>query len=448
MSQSELTELLAEKDDSITGLQREGESLSKQVGKHSEIIKKLRAKEKAAASEMKSIKTELEETKKECEKLQKLDERKKECERSQIEAIQNLTTANSKWESEHNKLMSESEDNAEKASGLSRSLEIAYKEVAELKRGLMEKEGEAQEMALSKEMSAKQALQEQLREVQEQGRKEQQALYRQIDDLRASQSSEERSSARREDHLLRERDDLLVRLEQSEKRNEDLSDSVSAATRPLLRQIASLQSSLNESQASSERVERSLNERLQQASIQLAAAVERERTAAEQYRQVSSRTAQLESKVTALGKQKSHLEADLECEVEKRTKSEAQASKASCVLDATKRSYGEEIVDLKRERDYAEASLESERAETASEKRKNLSLAEQLKERDRRTKEMQTELDLAKAAVRGGGFSTRGSSPVNSLGGGASMNGSFSEQWPVSGIFRPTFAHHILCSSS
>lgn len=42
--------------------------------------------------------------------------------------------------------------------------------MAELKRGLMEKEGEAQEMALSKEMAAKQALQEQLREAQEQVR--------------------------------------------------------------------------------------------------------------------------------------------------------------------------------------------------------------------------------------------------------------------------------------
>ncbi len=320
----------------------------------------------------------------------------------------------------------------EKVAALSRSLEAAYKEVAELKRGLLEKEGEAQELALSKEMAAKQALQEQLREVQEQSRREQQALYRQVDDLRAAQTNEERLSARSEEQLLRERDDLLARIEQSEKRNEDLSESVSAATKPLLRQIASLQASLNEAQASGERVERSLNDRLQQTSIQLAAAVERERTAAEQYRQVSGRLAQLESKVTTLQKDKNRLEADLECEAERRSKSDEQAAKATSVLEATKRSFAEEIVDVKRERDFAEASLESEKAETASEKRKNLALAEQLKERDRRIKEIQTDLDLAKAATRGGGFSTRGSSPANSIGGNGSFNGSYSEQWPVS----------------
>ena len=48
------------------------------------------------------------------------------------------------------------EDANEKAASLKTSLESAYKEIAELKRGLVEKEGEAREMALSKEMAAKQ----------------------------------------------------------------------------------------------------------------------------------------------------------------------------------------------------------------------------------------------------------------------------------------------------
>ena len=72
------------------------------------------------------------------------------------------------------------EDSVEKISSLKTSLESAYKEIAELKRGLVEKEGEAQELALSKEMAAKQALQEQLRELQEQVRNRiavQQSLY-------------------------------------------------------------------------------------------------------------------------------------------------------------------------------------------------------------------------------------------------------------------------------
>ena len=120
--------------------------------------------------------------------------------------------------------------------------------------------------------------------------------------------------------------------------------------------------------------------------------------------------------------------------------SDEKVAKAASALEASKRSCAEEILDLKRERNMAEASLESERAETTSEKRKNLSLAEQLKERDRRMKEMQTELDLARAATRNAasvaGFS-REPSPANSAGRN-SVNGSFTE-WPV-GVLR-TYMH-------
>ena len=65
-----------------------------------------------------------------------------------------------------------------------------------------------------------------------------------------------------------------------------ISGSVSMATRPLLRQIESLQASLNETRSNSDRIELSLTERLQQTTLQLVAAQERERTAADQYRQV------------------------------------------------------------------------------------------------------------------------------------------------------------------
>lgn len=169
-------------------------------------------------------------------------------ETKQIEAVRELTTANSKWEEEHNRVKSDWEDAAERASGLTRSLEAAYKEIADLKRGLLEKEGEAQEMALSKEMAAKQALQERLREVQEQSRRDQEALLRRVDDSRAAAASEERQAARREEQLRQECEDLRHRLEQSENRHEEVSGCVSAATKPLLRQIASLQAGLSEAQ--------------------------------------------------------------------------------------------------------------------------------------------------------------------------------------------------------
>ena len=82
---------IAEKDEIITDLRAEGESLSKQVGKHSEIIKKLRSKEKSNEKEIKNLKDKVEDKTKECERLNKSLEAKNEVESKQIEAIQNLT---------------------------------------------------------------------------------------------------------------------------------------------------------------------------------------------------------------------------------------------------------------------------------------------------------------------------------------------------------------------
>ncbi len=53
--------MVAEKDEVIADLRSEGESLSKQAGKHSDIIKKLRTKEKAVEKELTSTKANLEE---------------------------------------------------------------------------------------------------------------------------------------------------------------------------------------------------------------------------------------------------------------------------------------------------------------------------------------------------------------------------------------------------
>ncbi len=220
VAQSEFQEIIAEKDEIITDLRQEGETLSKQVGKHSEVIKKLRSKEKASDKDIKNLKSQLEDKTKECERLNKSLDAKNDIETKQIEAIQNLTTANSQWEEANKKMASELEDANEKVNGLKLSLEGAYKEMAEMRRGLLEKEGEAQELALQKETSAKQALHDQLREQQEAARQEADRLLRQIDELREALAAEERSATRSEERMRREREELMLRLQESEARHE------------------------------------------------------------------------------------------------------------------------------------------------------------------------------------------------------------------------------------
>mgnify|MGYP000461022355 CR=1 FL=1 len=66
-------------------------------------------------------------------------------------------------------------------------------------------------------------------------------LHSRIQDLQDAQTRTETGFSRREDNLKFEISDLRARLDQSEKRNHELSDSIRTATRPLLRQIENLQ---------------------------------------------------------------------------------------------------------------------------------------------------------------------------------------------------------------
>ncbi len=71
MSAQELHEVLKEKNEIIDDLRREGEQLSKQVGKHSDVTKKLRTKEKATEKELKQLRQQLEESRAESDRLRK-----------------------------------------------------------------------------------------------------------------------------------------------------------------------------------------------------------------------------------------------------------------------------------------------------------------------------------------------------------------------------------------
>ena len=235
---------IKEKDEIINDLRSEGEALSKQAGKHCEVIKKLRTKEKSNEKEIKHLKEKLEEKTKENDRLSKSLEAKNDIESKQIEAIQNLTEANQKWEQNDDKLASELEDAHEKCSGLKLSLESAKKEIVELKQKVSDKENQEQEFLIQQESQEKLKLQKEIFEKSTEFAEEKSRLLKQIDELKESVLNCERINARTEEKMKREREDLLFKLQESETRFESLNSSMSASTRPLLRQIEALQASL------------------------------------------------------------------------------------------------------------------------------------------------------------------------------------------------------------
>ncbi|XP_035444848.2 TATA element modulatory factor [Spodoptera frugiperda] len=131
---SELENTLKEKDEVIAQLQEEGEKLARQQLQHSNIIKKLRAKEKDNEQVIKGLRDKIAEQSAELDRLKRSIAAKEELEVSQIEAVYRLTTANKKLETELMETRSQLDDTQHKLEGSRASLEGARRELAELQR--------------------------------------------------------------------------------------------------------------------------------------------------------------------------------------------------------------------------------------------------------------------------------------------------------------------------
>merc|ERR1719500_2158172 len=349
--------------------------------------------EMMAGTDVEKFKAESEKGKAEMERLSKSLAEKNSLEGTQSEAIKNLTEANQAWEGENKKLKNDLEDNIEKVSGLRKSLEAAYREMAEMKRKLEEEKGEAAAAALSREVSLRK---EAVSNLEEKGRawtEARLALENQVRSSQASAKLAEESAASREEMHKQEVASLRQRLEQSDTRHEDLAESVGMATKPLLRQIETLQSNLRESAKLQEQVEAGLTCRLQQTGSHLAAAQERERAAAQQYQAASARLAAVEARQMQEASKVLALEEEVESlREEKRVSEEGRKSREKEELVA-KTTFVQQVADLQREKQLLEANLEAEQAESEGRRRKGLALVEQLRERDRKLRELQAEAE-------------------------------------------------------
>jgi len=389
-----------DKDEIIADLRAEGEALAKQNGKQAEAIRKLRAKDKTAETESAKVKAELENLKADHQLLSKSVSEKGEHEFSLNKLVKTLTEANQGWEVENKKMKHELEDSLEKVGGLRSSLETAYREMAEMKHQLSEAREEANTEALASQVAARKEAERLLEEERRITELERMELESRISNAQAALSLCERSASEREEVSRREVENIRLRLEASENRHEDLSESISQSSKPLLRQVESLQSALKESQANSERVELNLSERLKQTTASLSATQDRERLVAEHYRVAASKLATLESQEqqsvdTRRVFEERLAEADAAADRERaeRDKEAANDKLSICKLR-------DQLKEIRRDREFLSASLESEKAEGETRRKKSLALMDQLKERDRRVRELQAEMDTRHSTLR------------------------------------------------
>lgn len=370
----ENSQQVQEKDQQISELLQEGEKLSKQQLQSNNIIKKLRAKEKENDSLITSQKKKLEEQRTELEHLRKVCEVKDDLEKKQTEAINQLNSAVQKQEREKSKLKSDLEDAQERVRGLQTALDNSYKEIAELHRSNAAQDSKAAETALSLEMQVREELKAQLEQERKSNLQEKESLINQIEDLRLTVSRMEKEHNRREDLLRQEISDLQRHLQEDEARNQDLTQNVTSATRPLLRQIENLQSTYAAQSMSWEKLEKNLSDRLVENQTQLAMVTEKERSANEKVMDLSTQVASLESQSSRLRQDKAQLTAQLEMLKTKIQVLEDAKHSETAQIEAVKQQMSQEISDLKKEKVFLETQLDMEKNRVDQE-RKKLTLA-------------------------------------------------------------------------
>ncbi|XP_067044419.1 TATA element modulatory factor-like isoform X3 [Acropora muricata] len=375
---NEFTSLIKEKDDQIAELLEEGEKLSKQELHVNNTVKKLRAKEKENEAVLKKNSKALEELTSENTRLHEIQKVKEANERKQTEAINKLNSYNEKLEEKVAVLNSELDDANEKLRSMQAALDNAYnfvllhisRQLTDLHKENASKDSAAQEAALSAEMTAKEGLRIAMERKEKQFEKEIETLEFQISDLQTSLHRNEQQANRREDNLRQEISDVQQRLQEAEARNQELTESVTHATRPLLRQIENLQSSYGNQTQTWERVERNLTERLNEARVQLAEAHEKERVATEHAQELNSRLTAVESQLVTYRQEKSRLEATLEVERAKLDTAEDTRSREAARAEALEMKYRKMIQDSNMEKALLEQQLDLEKSKMETEKKK------------------------------------------------------------------------------
>ncbi|XP_017469865.1 PREDICTED: TATA element modulatory factor isoform X1 [Rhagoletis zephyria] len=226
-------EQLTESTIMIEELRLEGEKLSKDILQQSNIIKKLRTKEKTTDATLKKNKEEITSLSDELDRLKKTLNAKEEVERSQIEAVHKMSSEKRKLEDENAQLRSKLEDLQSKWATLQSSFEAAKSELQQRTRQHTDLTRTAEEAIAAKKE-------------RELLKTENEEILVQLGELREKLRATEQATVKREQQLREESKELIRRLEAAEMRAERTTQEASLTTVPLMRQLESLQNTLTQ----------------------------------------------------------------------------------------------------------------------------------------------------------------------------------------------------------
>ncbi|RZC32958.1 TATA element modulatory factor, partial [Asbolus verrucosus] len=363
MSKSELEALISEKDETIKELREEGEKLSKQQLQHSNIIKRLRAKEKENKSTIKHLKETIEDLSSETDRLKRLLTAKEEVERSQIEAVHQLTAKNKKLDGEVAKFQSQLDDLTQKYDTAKKSLDAVKKELVDKNRA-------------SSELLAREHMLESLENEKRLTESQNAAIINELEDLRGKLRQLDLDYAKKEQVLRKGNNELLRRLEDAEERNEELSQSVLEVSKPLVRQLESLQAMHAIKVSQFEKIEQELTLKISDLQSRLQTSLNTERAVKDESVSLRSKLSDVESEMSSLNHQNEMIKVQLEQQKTEKQIAEQDLKREIDELKENLKMEKQKIEELSRDASNLQEQLALEKSANEFERKKSTTVQE------------------------------------------------------------------------
>ena len=273
----------------VKELRKEGEALSKKDGIGRDTIKKLKSKELENARVVSEINRKMQEKEDEIQDLKKTRDKLLLLEQKQTESIKSLNDYNQE---------------------ISKKLKIAQGEVENVQKELMQLQKE-KSLGTTEQIKDYEKLDQDFQDFKNSSGKREDELKQDLLQVRNTLDVKLKEFGRKEDQYQKEIANLNEQLEKSESRMEDLSAIGQEATKPLLRQIESLQAQYNSSLKDWESLEKSMANRVKDATLGKAASVENARILQEENQQLLIQLQNLENLISNLKNDKSRRELEL-----------------------------------------------------------------------------------------------------------------------------------------
>ncbi|KAH9267980.1 hypothetical protein BASA84_000445 [Batrachochytrium salamandrivorans] len=349
-----ITRALRDKEESVKGLLAEGEILSKEILKANTTIKRLRTVETDLGKEIKETQKRLDVCIAELKQVKDNLSKVTDSEKKLSAKVRELESRNDQQLKQKLQLEKEVVSTREKCTEIQDLFEASVKELNDLRNQEHDIKIAAKTEVLETEMRENTQLREQLDTLRKEAGEIEEALHKDVYDLRTDLAKAQDAFGWKEDNYQREIDALNQRLQSTEARCEDLTATMQDSTEPLLHQIHSLQSQYNQGLSKWEHVERSYMQRLQDAETQRSEAVDREGTLKRRTLELTTYVTSLDSQYLEGRQENSRLVADLEAEREKsarlsleitkmQEKSDMMSSQLEASLENARRDYEDQL---------------------------------------------------------------------------------------------------------